>query len=112
MRRLAFVALLLPALAAAATVYQDRPVPIAAPCLVLFDGRWINASGIQDIAVGNYSAYKERSSSWYPTLESYTYRALRITMLNRQSFEITDAARFATVQADLLLQISRCTSPK
>lgn len=112
MKHLAYAVLLVSLGAGAATVYQDRPVPVSAPCLVLFDGRWINASGIQDITVGDYTGYRDSTSRWGTFPEPYPYKALRVTMLNRQFFEVKDASRFTLVQADLLLQIGRCNSPK
>lgn len=73
--------------AQAATVYQDRIIPVGAPCFVDFYGTDVNATMIQDVTIAERSRWIRKGTFSVP--EEVKYRSLRVTFPNKEWYEVT-----------------------
>ena len=86
---IAAVALLAAANAGAATIYRDRFIP-SGVCMIEFAGKNINAHLIKEIDIGPRQWFK-KGDSWFSSWEEQPpYTSLRVTLVNREYYEVRD----------------------
>jgi hypothetical protein len=89
MKSLLVVALCLAGTAGAATVYRDRTIPAAPPCLIPFDGNNVNMTMVQEVNVG-FRPLTVWVDGWPfdHWVNKPPYPSLRITLITGVSYEI------------------------
>lgn len=94
----------------AATYYQDRFIP-AGVCMVTFNKTELNAAMIQEITIAP-RPWQKRMGFWDGWVEQPPYQSLRVTLVNRNHYEITDGD-LHQAQRDFLKQITdKCGGSK
>jgi hypothetical protein len=92
----------------AATYYQDRFIP-SGVCMVEFNKMQINAAMIKDITIGP-RAWQKNMGMWDGWVDQPPYQSLRLTLVNRDYYEIKEGD-LHQAQRDFLKQIQdKCNS--
>lgn len=105
LKTLLISALLVVATAQAGTVYRDRFIPAGAPCMISFGDRSINANMIKTIQLTDFTEVVEYNV--FSDNKYRTYRALRVTMINNDSYQVT-TGDLNHAQVGLMAQIADC----